>query len=185
MALTTWHTFFPLNLEEICQEGHIIYKHFEQTFQQHFAFESYKVLVERGSIPDLATSYANGSLCKDFVRNYVSFVSVESPSTSVMKSRREKRVSFNDQLGIIGGTFGLFTGLSLLGVIEVLLSLYSLIKSIIMDFMQVSFTQNLQDELISSDLDEKDSTEDHQMNCCNREKAHHIERHSKNLHVSN
>ena len=118
-ALTIWHNLFPLNLEEVCKEGHMIYEHLNQTFQKHFAFESYMVLVEGGSIPNLAASYANGTLCKSFVKNYISFVSVESPSTSTIRSRREKRVSFNDQLGIIGGTLGLFTGMSLLGIVAV------------------------------------------------------------------
>ena len=70
------------------------------------SFEVISTHCKGGSISDLAASYENGSLCKQYVQNYVSFVSVGSPSTSIIRSRREKRFSFNDQLGTIGGTLG-------------------------------------------------------------------------------
>ena len=46
-------------------------------------------------------------------------VNVESPTSSVIKSSRETRVTFLDQLGTIGGTLGLFTGMSILSMVEV------------------------------------------------------------------
>ena len=42
-------------------------------------------------MPDLIGAYSNGSLCVDYVTNYVAFVSVESPTTSVIMSMRDKR----------------------------------------------------------------------------------------------
>ena len=72
----------------------------------------YKSLVEVGVLPDRGEAYKNGSLCRNFINNYISFVTVESPTSSTIKSKREKRVSFNDQLGTIGGTLGLFTGMT-------------------------------------------------------------------------
>ena len=184
MALTMWHTFFPLNLEEICKEGHMIYEQIDQTFGKHFAFESYRALVEGGSIPNLAASYANGSLCKSFVKNYLSFVSVESPSTSVISSRREKRFSFFDQLGTIGGTLGLFTGMSLLSIADVLLFSYTVIKSIMKDFVQMFSTSDSQDKSVSSKNNEKDPIHGLSMDCCNKKKIYHNEEHIQNLYVS-
>ena len=87
--------------------------------------------MEKGSLPELATQFRNGSLCKEYIRNYVSFVSVESPTTSVIKSKREKRISFNDQLGTIGGTLGLFTGMSLLSIVEILFLILNLVYTIL------------------------------------------------------
>ena len=87
--------------------------------------------MEKGSLPELAKQFRNGSLCKEYVRNYVSFVSVESPTTSVIKSKREKRISFNDQLGTIGGTLGLFTGMSLLSIIEIFFLILNLVYTIL------------------------------------------------------
>ena len=40
-----WHTFLPLNTDEVCKEGQLIYQHLNQTFRKHFAFENYKVSV--------------------------------------------------------------------------------------------------------------------------------------------
>ena len=131
MALTMLPTANLIDTDEQCKENSFLYQHFLHTFQQNFAFESYRVLVEKGFLPELATQFRNGSLCKEYVRNYVSFVSVESPTTSVIKSKREKRISFNDQLGTIGGTLGLFTGMSLLSIIEIFFLILNLVYTIL------------------------------------------------------
>ena len=128
MALTVLPTPTPLNVDNVCKEGSFLFRHFEYKFQQHFAFQSYKCLVEQGSIPDLARSFTNGSLCKTFVENYVSFVSVESATTSVIMSEKDQKVSFYDQLGTIGGTLGLFTGMSALSLVEVVFLIVSLVN---------------------------------------------------------
>ena len=60
--------YVPLNLDSACQYGSFHYKHFEEKFNLHFAYLSYKTLVETGSAPDLTTSYKNGSLCRDYVQ---------------------------------------------------------------------------------------------------------------------
>ena len=59
------------------------------------------------------------SLCKTFVENYVALVSVESPTNTVAHTERDIRDSLVDKLGIIGGTIGLFTGFSLLSLLEI------------------------------------------------------------------
>ena len=179
VALTIWHTIFPLNFEEVCKEGSLIYENIHQTFSKHFAFENYRTLVESKSIPDLSTSYANGSLCKAFVQKYVSLLTVESPSTSVIRSRREKRFSFNDQLGTIGGTLGLFTGISLLSMVEVFVLFYILVKSLIYDFF------HLVDHCTpSSSLMKNLKCPKHQIDCCDGMRSQSNERQIKNLYVS-
>ena len=114
--------------------------HFEYWFSKHFAFEAYETLVEGGSIPDLQKSLSNGSLCQNYAKNFISFVSVSSPTTSIIRTLRDKRFTFNDQLGAIGGTLGLFTGMSLLSIVEVLIFAFVLVKSIICQL--VSFLTN-------------------------------------------
>ena len=42
-----------------------------------------------------------------------------SSTRSVTKSQRIPRFTFIDQLGIIGGNLGLFTGMSILSMIEI------------------------------------------------------------------
>ena len=61
---------------------------------------------------------ANGSLYFQFVEKIIAMVSVESPASTVAKSARESRVTFMDQLGTIWDTLDLFTGMSLLIMIE-------------------------------------------------------------------
>ena len=57
--------------------------------------------------------------CFDYVQKYLSLISVETPSRTVIKSSRIKRHTFAEQLAVIGGTLGLFTGMSILSMVEV------------------------------------------------------------------
>ena len=58
--------------------------------------------------------------CIPYVKKYVSLVSIEGMTKEVMKSRREKTVSFSDQIAMIGGTLGLFSGMSILSMVEII-----------------------------------------------------------------
>ena len=77
-------------------------------------------------IPDLTKSYINGSLCEEYVKNYVGFVNVYSPTATVILTKRDKAVFFYTQIGTIGGTFGMFIGMSLLSFAEVAILLVSI-----------------------------------------------------------
>ena len=57
----------------------------------------------------------------------MSFVSVESPTSLVIMTKRDKAMSFYDKLGVVGGTFGLFVGMSLLSFGEIAILLLELI----------------------------------------------------------
>ena len=46
-------------------------------------------------------------------------MTVETPVNSVVKAKRVARISFNDKLAAIGGTLGLFSGISILSMVEV------------------------------------------------------------------
>ena len=59
-------------------------------------------------------------MCKKFVEKYVTLVSVESPTNTVGHTVRDIRDSLIEKLGIIGGTIGLFTGFSLLSLLEII-----------------------------------------------------------------
>ena len=58
--------------------------------------------------------------CHYFFKNYVTFLSIETPTSSITKSERDIRVSFGDQLAMIGGTLGLFSGMSFLSMVEII-----------------------------------------------------------------
>jgi hypothetical protein len=99
--------------------------------RKHFAFYNYKTLVEGGSIPELDKSYKNGSLCRDYVKNYGAFVSVEGGNTRLIVTHRDRRIFFYDQLGTFGGTLGLFVGMSVVSFFEVAFLIFSLTKALI------------------------------------------------------
>ena len=118
--MTVVTTYIPINPKDVCKEGNLIHKQLVQSSRQHFAFENYKALVTGdGTIPDLQSSLANGSLCFQFIEKFVAIVSVQSPTNTITKSARDVRVTFIDQLGTIGGTLGLFTGMSILSMVEI------------------------------------------------------------------
>ena len=127
-SLTLLPNILPIDLEEACNEGSFHFQHFEKQFNQHFAFQSYKNLVWKNALPNLQDAYRNGSLCRTYMRSYIAFLSIESPTTSVILSVRDKRNSFYDQLGTIGGTLGLFTGMSLLSMVEVMFLMGNIFK---------------------------------------------------------
>ena len=112
-------------------------EHLEYSFSKHFAFEAYETLVEGGSLPNLEASLSNGSLCQNYVQKYLAFVSISSPTGSVIKTVQDKRFTFFDQLGTVGGTLGLFTGMSVLSMIEVSIFAFVLLKCIIEEVINI------------------------------------------------
>lgn len=125
-AFSVYTSISPLNLDSVCHMGSFHHQHFEQAFSKHFAFYSYKSLFESGSLQDLEKRLANGSFCQEYVQNYVTYVSVQSPTTGVIRSEDDQRVSFYDKLGIVGGTMGLFLGMSLLSFFEFLFLIFDI-----------------------------------------------------------
>ena len=154
----------PLDLEEICRSGSFINQHFEHSFSKHFAFEAYVTLVEGGSLPDLESRLLNGSLCENYVRNFLAFVSVSSPTASVIKTVRDKRFTFHDKLARVGGTLGLFTGMSLLSMVEVSIFAFVLVKCIIQEVIHIFVNpSSIKSYFISKKKNKRDNEE--QMKC--------------------
>ena len=133
MSLSVWQRTVPLNIDDLCKHGAFFDRFFKQNFQKIFPFEKYRSFIQDQHIPDLATISINESFCKDYIKNYVSLVSVESPTENVAKSKLDKRVSWIDQLGIIGGNLGLCVGMSVLGMVEATIFIYLVLKSLIQD----------------------------------------------------
>ena len=121
----------PIDLKSTCKPGGFHHYHFEKTFTKHFAFQAYKTLVEGGYVPDVRTSFNNGSLCQEYVQNYVSFVSVESPSTRIISTHKDRRIFFYTQLSTFGGTFALFVGMSVISFFEVAFLIFYLAQELV------------------------------------------------------
>ena len=73
----------------------------------------------------------------DYIRKYISFVSVESPTESVSKSKLDQRTSFNDKLGVIGSTLAICIGTSILSFAEVIMFIYIVLKSLCQDMKRM------------------------------------------------
>ena len=141
----------PIDFKTVCNENSFHYQHFQHDFRRHFAYENYKTLVVKGVVPDLAASLSNGSLCKDYVRNYAAFVSVGSPSTAAILTERDKSFFVYDVISSVGGHFGLFTGMSMLSIAEVVIFLVSLLYQIWKTCRELCQNDNYLKSLILSD----------------------------------
>ena len=72
-------------------------------------------------------------MCEKYVNQYVSFVSIESPTKIVTKSHRDQRKFFIDKLGTIGGTLGVCAGMSVLSMVEVGVFVYIVLLGMALD----------------------------------------------------
>ena len=132
-SFATWHSTVPLDAEDLCKYNTFFDRFMKQNFQRLFAFESYQMLLNGEEPSQLAASLSNGTLCMNYIRKYVSFISVESPTKSVTKSHRDQSSFFIDKLGIIGGNLAIWTGMSVLSMVEVVVFFYIVIIGIALD----------------------------------------------------
>ena len=122
---------YPINYLEACHPTSFLYKHFQHNLRKHFAFLNYKILVKDGIIPpDMSYGLSNGTLCREYFENYVAFVTVDGPTSAVILTERDKSFFFYDVLSTLGGHFGLFAGMSLLGIAEVGILLITIVYRI-------------------------------------------------------
>ena len=122
---------YPINYLEACHPTSFLYKHFQHNLKKHFAFLNYKILVKDGIIPpDMSYGLSNGTLCREYFENYVAFVTVDGPTSAVILTERDKSFFFYDVLSTLGGHFGLFAGMSLLGIAEVVILLITIVYRI-------------------------------------------------------
>ncbi len=63
-------------------------------------------------------------MCKTALETHIAKLTIEIGKPRVMEIVKDIKVTFPDMLGTIGGTIGLFTGLSLISVIEVAYWIY-------------------------------------------------------------
>ena len=132
--------YFPIDFKKECSGKKLLQSALQAGLQKrHFSFLNYKALVEgriEGRvIDDIATSFSNGSMCQDYIRDFVALVSVEGPTSGVILTNRDKRIFVYDQIAAIGGNFGLFMGTSMLSFAEVFILLFTLVYNIILTFV--------------------------------------------------
>ena len=88
-------------------------------------------MVKDGVVPpDMSYGISNGTFCREYFENYVAFVTVDGPSSAVILTERDKSLYFYDILSTLGGHFGLFCGMSLLGIAEIVILMITLLYQI-------------------------------------------------------
>ena len=108
-------SYVPLNYIETCQEPL-----FQDIFDELQWSYVYITIFEYLTMEKWKNPYYNPEqLCQEYLKKYISIVSIETPTDTVVKSLRIKRVTWNEQIAFIGGTLGLFTGISLLSMVEI------------------------------------------------------------------
>ena len=136
-SLSMWHNSVPLDAEQLCINNAYHDAFFKQNFYRMFAFESYQMLVQGQNPSDLSISLSNGSFCTKYIRKYIAFTTVESPTKTVSKSHRDQNKFFIDKLGTIGGTLGVSAGMSVISMFEVLVFFYLILNGIFHDLRYV------------------------------------------------
>ena len=100
--------YFPIDFKKECSGKKLLQSALQAGLQKrHFSFLNYKALVEgriEGRvIDDSATSFYNGSMCQDYIRDFVALVSVEGPTSAVILTNRDNRIFIYDQIAAVGG----------------------------------------------------------------------------------
>ena len=116
-------SYIPLNFEETCQQ-----KMIENIFSNliNYMYGEVRMFEYLTTGKDIR----NKKFCEEYVKKYISIVSIETPTDTVTKSTRVRGVSFNQQLAVVGGTLGLFTGISILSIVEIICFCFTILKHI-------------------------------------------------------
>ena len=126
----------PINIKSICKKNSVLHKFVMKTAKQRFSLDHFDNLTSGQKEPfiyydqmmrDGHISEHYATICKDFVKNYIAIVSVESPTDVVALTSKSLSVTTFEKVATLGGEIGLFTGFSMLTIIDILVYLYNMI----------------------------------------------------------
>ena len=72
----------------------------------------------------------NHEMCRKWLVNDLAIIEFSMSNKPYLKIHQSARISFSDQLGTIGGTLGLFCGLSVLTLVEIIYWIFITVKNI-------------------------------------------------------
>ena len=128
-------SYIPLNFADICKQK--LFKDLfmddnlvKYMYEDVMMFEHLTMGKWKNSDGSFSGIYALGKnqFCQEYVKNFISIVTIETPTDTVIKSTRVRRVSFNEQLADIGGTLGLLSEMSLLSFVEIICLCFTMVK---------------------------------------------------------
>ena len=138
MQLSWEKSYRPINIEKICKKGSALFEFLKKSEKQHFSQDYYnrwKLAAEdytQFEKIDKIMKDGNESnhyviQCKQFVEQYISIVSVETPTNVMTLTEREVEASLYERVGVLGGEIGLFTGASIMSILDIASYIYNLI----------------------------------------------------------
>ena len=109
------------------------YEYIKNTKPEDWNHEYLHNTPRRNTIQRLTRSAAwfDDKMCKDWVINDMAVVEIHIKSPAYLKMTQSARVTFSDKISAIGGTLGLFTGFSLLALVEIVYWIIITIKNIV------------------------------------------------------
>ena len=113
-------SYVPIDPKQTC--GQPIFKAIFTKLYKHHKYEMEFEHMTMGKWKNWNVQRADErsmNLCLEYVSKYISILTVETPVDSVIKAKRVQRSTFNDQLAVVGGTLGLFSGISVLSMVEI------------------------------------------------------------------
>ncbi len=138
----TQETVFPLDLDELCDPHgdwaaiDLVMSDWRRRhspvayWADRLSEASQSASGKRAAFGDIHAFYANLSyglpteqvvdVCKSIYANDMVRLRVQIADSNVLQIKKDVRVRFSDQLGMIGGTLGLFTGMSIISLVEIL-----------------------------------------------------------------
>ena len=133
-------SYEPINIEETCNLKNFK-EYFQNVYEQNKEFELFEKMTDRNWKNKFL--YNSDKFCHDHLPKYMAMVSIESPTRTVTKSNKVKRITIYEQLAIIGGTLGLFTGMSILSMVEVVCFCFNMIKKSCMSARKTLWTSRM------------------------------------------
>ena len=113
-SYVSFPSYVPINFEETCGQSPFVelFQHLYKSYEQIDWYEN----VDMG-LPKWKWNMEK--FCRDYIQKYISIVTVETPTSTIIKSKKIKAVRFIEQLATVGGTLGLFSGVSILSMVEI------------------------------------------------------------------
>ena len=144
-------SYVPIDPEQTCAEP--IFKAFFAKIYWSYQHEMNFERMTMGKWKNWDSTQLEIDFCKDYILKYISIVTVETPVDSVVRVKRVVRITFNDQLAVIGGTLGLFTGISILSMVEFVCFCLTMTKRICQKGRSCCFWKNMVSDEEKNDED--------------------------------
>ena len=167
-SYTAIPSYVKIDLEQTCAQQ-VVKDLFEKLYEHH----RYEIEIEQitmGKWKNLYYDQLQLEFCKDYILKYISIVTVETPVDSVVKTKRVARITFNDQLAVVGGTLGLFTGISILSMVEIFCFCLTMTKRVFQMGRNCCFKKNMvtdeeknDEDKISEDKMDENKMDEHKM----------------------